>query len=119
MNERFAPLPSEAAMASYGQFDSAASPFQSYPGNDMRQLIMKAYSALLRNQSIVIPIVINLFAFAVYRYLSSPWRRLPPGPTGYPLIGSVRRFVDLRWLIYECPKHGACVDYDFIYGSHI
>ncbi|KZV76252.1 cytochrome P450 [Peniophora sp. CONT] len=54
-------------------------------------------------------VVLGLVTWALYRYLGSPWRKLPPGPLGYPIIGSAFKFFDSGWLIRECPKHGDMV----------
>jgi hypothetical protein len=32
------------------------------------------------------------------RYLQSPWRKLPPGPKGIPLLGNVLEMGDKQWL---------------------
>ena len=37
--------------------------------------------------------VIGFVIFLAARYLQSPWRKLPPGPRGLPLLGNV---LDLR-----------------------
>jgi hypothetical protein len=32
------------------------------------------------------------------RYLQSPWRKLPPGPRGIPLLGNVLEMRSKQWL---------------------
>jgi len=36
-----------------------------------------------------ISVVLGLIVFYVARYLTSPFRKLPPGPRGYPVIGNL------------------------------
>jgi hypothetical protein len=41
--------------------------------------------------------------FAVFlaaRYLQSPWRKLPPGPRGLPLLGSALQLRSQQWLTF-------------------
>ncbi|VDB89774.1 unnamed protein product [Peniophora sp. CBMAI 1063] len=71
--------------------------------------LLRASSIIIRHSTFSIAIALNLFAFLLFRYLNSPWRRLPPGPTGYPLIGSALRFFDPSWLVGESPKYGDIV----------
>ncbi|VDB97884.1 unnamed protein product [Peniophora sp. CBMAI 1063] len=37
----------------------------------------------------------------VVRYLRSPWRRLPAGPCGYPVIGNALQLKDSQWLLFS------------------
>ncbi|VDB91739.1 unnamed protein product [Peniophora sp. CBMAI 1063] len=73
------------------------------------QLYSQVYSVLRERSSLVIAIAINVLAYLAFRYWSSPWRRLPPGPSGYPLIGNMLQFMNVRWLMFETPKYGDVV----------
>ncbi|KAI0027873.1 cytochrome P450 [Vararia minispora EC-137] len=43
------------------------------------------------------------------RYLSSPWRRLPPGPRGYPLLGSALALRHKQRFLARCMAFGDVV----------
>jgi len=42
--------------------------------------------------------VLGLIVLAVVRYLASPYRMLPPGPPGYPIIGNLLDMREAQWL---------------------
>ena len=65
-----------------------------------------AYSSAIQYPALLLAVAVNLLAFLVFRYINSPWRKVPPGPVGYPVIGSAHRFFDSPWLFHECPKYG-------------
>ncbi len=54
-------------------------------------------------------VVLGLAVFLVVRYSRSPWRRVPPGPRGLPLIGNALELQDKAWLFGgDCKqKYGA------------
>ena len=37
----------------------------------------------------------------IARYLRSPWRKLPPGPPGYPFVGNAFQLKDKQWLQFS------------------
>jgi hypothetical protein len=41
---------------------------------------------------------LGLVAILVVRYSKSPWRRVPPGPRGLPLLGNILELQDKDWL---------------------
>ncbi|KAH9975378.1 cytochrome P450 [Lactifluus volemus] len=56
------------------------------------------FHTVQQHQSLVSGIAIGLVIFLTIRYFQSPWRKLPPGPTGFPLIGNVLEIRSKQWL---------------------
>ena len=54
-------------------------------------------------------LVLGLAVILAVRYSKSPWRRVPPGPRGLPLIGNALELKDKAWLFNDdCKqKYGA------------
>jgi hypothetical protein len=44
-------------------------------------------------------ILLGFIVMFAVRYIKSPWRRLPPGPRGFPVIGNALQLMDKSWLI--------------------
>ena len=61
------------------------------PGSSILQTVQYYATSL-------IGAVLGLIVLAVARYLSSPYRMLPPGPPGYPVIGNLLDMREAQWL---------------------
>ncbi|KAI9444596.1 cytochrome P450 [Lactarius indigo] len=46
-------------------------------------------------------VILSLAFILIVRYSTSPWRRVPPGPRGLPLIGNALELKDKVWLFHR------------------
>jgi len=62
---------------------------------DLRCLSFVALSQLLAPRFGFILCLVILAA----RYVTSPWRKVPPGPKGLPILGNALQLKDKRWML--------------------
>ncbi|KAI0294279.1 hypothetical protein B0F90DRAFT_1757912, partial [Multifurca ochricompacta] len=49
------------------------------------------------NTLLPISIIFSILLFYTARYINSPYRKLPPGPRGYPIIGNILDIQSKPW----------------------
>jgi hypothetical protein len=50
------------------------------------------------NRTLSLGLLLGFIILYVARYLTSPYRKVPPGPRGYPIIGNVLELRSQQWL---------------------
>jgi hypothetical protein len=71
----------------------------STPLLDLLEAVKSSLLQLSQNHGILsFGTVLTLIIFYAARYLTSPYRKLPPGPRGYPFIGNVLDWKGGQWL---------------------
>jgi hypothetical protein len=50
------------------------------------------------NRTLSLGTLLGFCILCVVRYFTSPYRKLPPGPRGYPIIGNVLELRTQQWL---------------------
>jgi hypothetical protein len=57
-----------------------------------------AFAIAQQHQALVSGVAVGLAISLIVRYFRSPWRKLPPGPRGFPLLGNVLDMRSKQWL---------------------
>ena len=69
--------------------------FFSLPG---AQVAFQLGQSARENKTLTLGILFGLTVLYVAHYFTSPYRKLPPGPPGYPVIGNVLDLRSQQWL---------------------
>ena len=65
------------------------------PSSDVFMNAVKEHSVLS------VGLAVGVSTVLVVRYLRSPWRKLPPGPSGVPILGNALQMVGDQWLQFS------------------
>ncbi|KAI0066959.1 cytochrome P450 [Artomyces pyxidatus] len=68
---------------------------------DFMYLISTIVSTIQLNSAVVLGLVAALIAALARRYSRSPWRKLPPGPRGWPFLGNALSLSGNQWLTFN------------------
>lgn len=65
---------------------------------DLKSSLLKLHLRAQDHATFPIGIILGLIVLYAARYFTSPYRRLPPGPRGYPIIGNLLELRSGQWL---------------------
>ncbi|KAI0270342.1 cytochrome P450 [Russula aff. rugulosa BPL654] len=64
-------------------------------------LLLQLWIWVQDRRNFTIGAILGLIVLCTARYFASPYRKLPPGPRGYPIIGNLLEMRDGQWLKFS------------------
>jgi hypothetical protein len=58
----------------------------------------KLSQTVKEHKMLLLGILLDLIVLYVVQYITSPYRKLPPGPRGYPILGNALEIQSHQWL---------------------
>jgi len=62
---------------------------------------LESVKVLQDNKPLLFVGILGIVVALSVRYFNSPWRKLPPGPSGLPILGNVLQLKGKQWLIFS------------------
>jgi hypothetical protein len=64
----------------------------------LKSSLLQLWLRMQDHRNFSIGVILGLIILCAARYLASPYRKLPPGPRGYPIIGNILEMRAGQWL---------------------